>query len=226
MSIEGFFAEQNRAGPGDAFSLRWAIAAAGLRPDGVVLDAGCGPGADCAVLRAAVPQGRVVGVDRSALFIERLRADHAGIAAHVGDMTDPPGGPFDLIWSAGAIYTVGIPIALTAWRGHLRPGGRGALSHLCWRVPHPSLAARTFWATEADMTDAPGIEAQVQAAGYRVIATQWLAEAAWDAYYADIELALDRCTDPAMIADFRAEIALWRAHQGDYGYLIVVTEPA
>ena len=226
--IFALFAALDRAGPGDAESLRWALGVAGTRPDATVLDAGCGTGADLAVLLAAVPRGRVVAVDSAPAFIDRVRARFPQIEAHVADMADPPGGPFDLIWSAGAVYHLGVARALAAWGGHLRPGGRVAFSDLCWRVSDPPEAARAFWAAEGlDLPDADGLEARVGRAGWQVLGARWLGQAGWAAYYEPLAARLDTFAgDPALVAGFRDEIALWRAHGASYDYRLVVAAPA
>ena len=226
--IFGLFAPLERAGPGDAASLRWALKTAGMRPDARVLDAGCGTGADLPALIAAVPQGRVVAVDTAAPFIERVRARYPGVQAHVADMANPPGGPFDLIWSAGAVYNIGVAVALRAWAEHLAPGGRVAFSDLCWRVAEPPRAARDFWAGEGlALPDAEGLEAQVEAAGWQVLGARWLGRAGWAAYYEPLAARLaDFAGDSALIEGFRAEIALWQAHGASYDYRLIVAAPA
>lgn len=225
--ITDLFAPLERAGPGDGASLRWALQVAGTAPDAHVLDAGCGTGADLPALMAAVPQGRVVAVDTAAPFIERVRARFPGIEAHVADMANPPGGPFDLIWSAGAVYQIGVAAALAAWAAHLKPGGCVAFSDLCWRVDDPPEAARAFWAGEGlALGDAGALEAQVRAAGWRLRDACWLGQGGWANYYEPLAARLDRFAgDAALIAGFRAEIALWREHGHSYGYRVIVTEP-
>ena len=204
---------------------------AGLAPDAVVLDAGCGRGADLPALMAAVPQGRVVAVDLAAPFIAHVRATHPGVEAHHADMMAPPGGPFDLIWSGGAVYGPGVAACLGAWRGHLASGGRVAFTDCCWTTPAPSAQARAFWAAEyPDMGDGPALEATIARAGYRLVSAQWLPASAWAAYYGPVAARLDGlAADPdpgmqAVIAAFRAEIALWQAHGRDYGYRLSVLE--
>jgi len=226
--IFALFAPLDRAGPGDAASLRWALQTAGTRPDARVLDAGCGTGADLPALIAAVPQGRVVAVDTAAPFIERVRARYPGVAAHLADMANPPGGPFDLIWSAGAVYNLGVAAALRAWAEHLAPGGCVAFSELCWRVPEPPRNARDFWAAEGlALLEAEGLEAQVIAAGWRVLGARWLGRAGWAAYYEPLAARLAGFDgDPALIAGFRAEIALWHAQGASYDYRVIVAAPA
>jgi len=226
--IFALFTPLDRAGPGDAASLRWALEVAGTRADARVLDAGCGTGADLPALLAAVPQGSVVAVDTGAPFIERVRARFAGVEAHVADMTNPPGGPFDLIWSAGAVYNLGVAAALKAWAGHLAPGGAVAFSDLCWRVAEPPDEARDFWAREGlNLPDAAGLEAQVTGAGWRVLGTRWLGHAGWAAYYEPLAARLvEFAGDAAMIDALRAEIALWRSHGASYDYRLIVAAPA
>jgi SAM-dependent methyltransferase len=206
---------------------------AGLRPDAVVLDAGCGRGADLPALLAAVPQGRVVAVDLAEPFVAHVRAAYPGVEAHHADMLAPPGGPFDLIWSGGAVYGPGVAACLGAWRGHLAAGGRVAFTDCCWTTPDPSAQARDFWAAEyPDMAGVPALEAVIAAVGYRLLHAEWLPDRAWEAYYAPVDArmnALAADPDPGMqavIAGFHAEIALWRAHGADYGYRLSVVEPA
>jgi len=225
--IFDLFLPLDRAGPGDAESLRWALSVAGTPPDGAVLDAGCGTGADLAGLLAAVPRGRVVAVDTAAPFIDRVRARFPRVRAAVAEMSDPPGGPFDLIWSAGAVYNLGVESALAAWRGHLAPGGRIAFSDLCWSgQARPEAVAGFFGAEGVLLVDADGLAAQVRAAGWRVLGVRWLGPDGWAAYYLPLERRLEGFSgDPGLIAAFRAEIALWRAQGDSFDYRLVVAEP-
>ena len=204
---------------------------AGLRPDAVVLDAGCGQGADLPALLAAVPQGRVVAVDLAEPFIARVRATWPQVQAHHADMMAPPGGPFDMIWSGGAMYGPGVAACLGAWRGHLAAGARVAFTELCWATATPSAPARAFWAAEyPDMGDVAALEATIARAGYRLVQAEWLPATAWAAYYEPLAVRLDSLADDpdpemqAVIAAFRAEIALWRAHGAEYGYRLSVLE--
>lgn len=219
----------DRCAPGDAASV--ALATAALAPDAVVLDAGCGRGADLPALLAAVPQGRVVAVDLAAPFIDHVRATWPRVQAHVADMLDPPGGPFDLIWSGGAAYGPGVSACLAAWRKVLAPGGRLAFTELCWRGSAVSAQARRFWAADYPaMGDVAALEATIHAAGLRIVASDWLSDAAWAAFYDPVAARIDALAqDPdlqmqAVLSGFRAEIALWRDHGAQYGYRLNVVE--
>jgi SAM-dependent methyltransferase len=231
-AILDVFETLDRAGPGDAESLGRALALAGTPADAAVLDAGCGTGADLPGLLAAVPRGRVVAIDMAVPFVTRIRARFPQVRAEVADMADPPGGPFDLIWSAGAVYTIGIVAALRAWRGHLRPGGRVAFSDLCWTGADRPAEAVAFWEAEGlDLTDAAGLEAQVADAGWQVLGAFWLGQGAWAAYYEPLAARLDDLADATgemadVVAGFRREVALWRRHGASFGYRMVVCAPA
>lgn len=223
-TIFDLFEGLDRAGPGDRASLDRALA--GLPPDASVLDAGCGRGADLPGLLAHVPEGRVVAVDASPEFVAHVRAAFPRVRAEVADMTDPPGGPFDLIWSAGAVYNVGIGAALAAWRRNLAPGGRVAFSDLCLRRDKPDAAVRAFFDAEGvTLRGAAALAAEAGAAGYRIADAFWLSAAAWQEYYGPLEKRLDALPGNALAQSFRAEIALWRRHGGDFGYRMIVARP-
>jgi len=227
MSFDILFEGLERAGPGDAESLGWALGLAGVPMDAALLDAGCGLGADLGTLRALRPGARIVAVDLMDSFVARVRVAHPDVEVHCADMTDPPGGPFDFIWSAGAAYGPGVAACLEAWRGYLRDGGAVAFSDLCWRVADPSAEARAFWAAEGlTMRDAEGLEAVVAGAGYELLGARWLERGAWAAYYEPVEARLKELPEDAFTQAFAAEIALWHAHGGDYGYRLIVARPA
>jgi SAM-dependent methyltransferase len=215
--------------PADAAMLQQVID--GLSPSARILDAGCGRGADLPVLLAAVPQGQVVAVDLVAPFIAAVRARFPAVRAELADMLDPPGGPFDLIWAGGSAYGPGVGACLSAWRGHLAPRGRVALTDMCWRVSHPAKAARDFWAKDYPaMMQAGALEQQITAQGWHIARADWLPPSAMAAYYDPLEQRLkELAPDPALAqtcADLATEIAIWRAYGDAFGYRLLVLEPA
>lgn len=228
MTIFDLFDGLDRCAPGDADSLRRACA--GLAPTASVLDAGCGTGADLPALLALVPAGQVTAIDLAEPFIAAIRARLPQVRAEAADMTDPPGGPYDLIWSGGAIYGPGIRAALAAWRGKLAPGGRVVFTDLVLRGRDVSPDVADFFAAEGiPLRDVSGLQAEVAAAGWRCLDGFWLPDSAWDAYYLPLERRLDAiAVDPQtaeLVAGFRSEIALWRHHGAEYGYHLIVAVP-
>ena len=120
-----------RQGPGDTASTLRALALVpGVGPQTRVLDVGCGTGCQTLVLARNSP-ARIVAVDNHPPFVDILNreAGRLGVAdrleARVADMRrlDFADGSFDLIWSEGAIYNVGVEAGLRDWRRLLPRGG-------------------------------------------------------------------------------------------------------
>lgn len=230
MSIYRLFDGLDLCAPGDADSL--IRAAAGLAATAAVLDAGSGRGADLPLLLSLVPQGRVTAIDLSEEFIAHIRRRFPQVRAEAGDMTRPPGCPYDLIWSGGAIYGPGVTPALQAWAPCLAPGGRVAFTDLVLTGPDiPPEVADFFAAEEVALRGEAELAQEVRAAGFETIDSFWLPTTAWDAYYGPLErrlAALTPAADPAqrwLIDSFRCEIDLWRRHGRSYGYLLTVAVP-
>lgn len=222
----------DREGPGDGESLAWALGVASTPARARILDAGCGPGADLALMSSLRPGATLVGRDLHAPFIDRIRADLPHVIAECGDMLTPEG-QFDLIWSAGAAYAPGIATALTAWRPHLRPGGAIAFSDALWRTNRPSAPALTFWQADyPQMCDLPQHLARIEALGWRIKGARWLGDVAWESYYQPLQTRINTLrakADAAMIAvldEAQAEIDIWRSYGAEFGYYLTVVQPA
>lgn len=234
--MDAFFtlhADLPREGPGETADVAWAAEVVGLSPQARILDAASGPGGDIGALLRAAPKGHVTAIDLHAPFIEAARARWGAerrVTLLTGDMTAPEG-PFDLIWCAGAVYFLGIEAALAAWASKLAPGGVVAFSEPCLFTPTPSRGAIDFWEGYAQLTDAAGIAARVQAAGFETLATRAIGDIGWESYYRPLEAriaALRPGADGALaevLDQAEAEIAGWRAHRGETGYLLSVVRP-
>ncbi|NTW66856.1 MAG: methyltransferase domain-containing protein [Nitrospirae bacterium] len=134
-----------RQGPGNRTCAARALGLCSeLRESPAVLDLGCGVGGQTLQL-AELTSGSIVAIDNHAPSIERLKAAIAErglsqrISAIVGDMARPgqPLGVFDLIWSEGALYNIGLRDALRICHGLLRPGGYLAFTDAVWRKENP-----------------------------------------------------------------------------------------
>lgn len=222
-----------REGPGSPEDVAWVAAVAGTSQTARICDAACGPGADIAPLLKAAPKGHVTAIDKISHFVAEARARHpddARVSIREGDMAEITG-PFDLIWSAGAVYFLGVEQALTLWKSALAPGGAVAFSQACWFSDAPSEAAQAGWADYPDMTDEAGVLAHIEAAGYACLATRRLSDAAWEAYYKplDARIASLRANATASLShvldEAEAEAALWRNERETFGYLLCVVRP-
>lgn len=226
-----------REGPGMAQDVFWAAETAGLSATASICDVACGPGGDIAAWLEAVPQGRVNALDKHGDFVAvaaRNFADEPRVQVVQGDMAalgDAFGATqFDMIWCAGAAYFLGIEAALTHWRAHLAQGGHIAFSEPCFFTDTPSPGATAFWDGHP-VTDAAGIDAQIAAAGFQTCAARPISDAGWEAYYTPMEARLEQLRPDAgpdmqsAIAAHEAEIAGWRAHRAETGYLLSIVRP-
>lgn len=196
-------------------------------PDGAVLDAGCGTGADLGTLLRAVPQGRVTGIEIEPLYAARARARFPRAEVIEGDMLALAPDGLDLIWSTGTLCGVGVTHALESWRARLKPSGRVVFSDLRARVPDPPAEVVDFW-REAGvaLTGVEALAAEVASAGYRILDARWLGTPGWTSYYSPLEVALDEVAPQTdKVIRLRAEIAMWRTHGVSYGCRIVVCAP-
>jgi SAM-dependent methyltransferase len=233
---EAFFtlhSDVPREGPGDAASLAWAMGLAGVGRTARILDAGAGPGADVADLLAAAPEGHVTAIEAHAPFVARIQQAWEGdprVTARKGDMRDP-GGRFDFIWCAGALYFLGITEGLTAWRDALAPGGAVAFSELTLFTDDPApevLALRDDYPAFAgfDM-----LKTRIDAAGYELLGLEKLGDAAWEAYFGPLEARVALLRPGAdeemsmVLSQQEAEIALWRRYRDQFGYALAVVRP-
>jgi ubiquinone/menaquinone biosynthesis C-methylase UbiE/uncharacterized protein YbaR (Trm112 family) len=112
----------------------WSLERLAPAPDATVLDLACGPGNTTRTIAAAVPAGRVLGIDFStAMLREALAADpatEATIGYVRGDAHGLPLQPasLDAANCAGAFYLFSEPPAVLAGiAAALRPGGRFTL---------------------------------------------------------------------------------------------------
>ena len=233
------YADLPREGPGSAEDVAWACAATGLRRDGRVCDLGCGSGADLTALREAVPEGSVLGLDLLHPFVAaaHLRvAGDPGITVRQGrgvgqdDVPDPSAfGPFDLIWSGGAIYFDGVARCLATWRDALAPGGMVAFSAPVVADPGDAEAVAFWggdgWDTMASLDDA------IEVAGYETVARGRVGDAGWRGYYAGLMARCDRLDGlvdaeiEGVIAAARREAAEWERLEDRIGYALRIVRP-
>lgn len=236
MREEAFFTlhrEIPRQGPGTAEDVLWALDQ--IEPPARVIDAGCGPGADIETLAEALPKAEIDGFDIVPHFVSeaRDRSNCFGPRVRIwcGDMEEITG-PADLIWSAGAVYFLGVEAALSRWRTVLAPGGVIAFSEPVFLTDTPSAAATAFWAECPGVGTARQIAIRVASAGFRTRATRLITGRAWLNYYLPLmsraaRLRIGAGPELAKELDLaEAEFARWRAAPTDIAYLLSVVEPA
>lgn len=208
----------------------------------VVVDAGSGIGRQTLALAGRL-QTTVHAVDTSEKHLDSLARYSAEfgiphlVETHCMDMADIPAifPAIDLLWSECAAYHIGFPLALETWFPAIRPGGYAVVSELSWlRDEVPDHLRTYFGSGYPDMRTMEQNLAIARAAGYEVIATHLLSDAAWiDGYYDKLEplaQSLLQHPDKAVrnIADQTLKgIRIFDSAAGNYGYVFyVLRKPA
>lgn len=181
-----------RQGPGRRDCTARALALCGNLPEApAILDLGCGVGAQTLHL-AEMTSGRIVAVDSNPGCAAGLRAAVAarGLGDRVtvveGDMgaLSLAAASFDLVWSEGALYNLGLDRAFEIARGLLRPGGYLAFTDAVWLSPDPPPAVRALFAEYPGMGDVAAVLSRLERFGFAVQGDFVLPDSAWwDDFY-------------------------------------------
>jgi SAM-dependent methyltransferase len=230
-----------RQGPGNRACAAKALGlCTGLSPSPRVLDLGCGAGAQTLHL-ADLTSGSIVAIDSHAPSIERLQAtitEHGlahRVQALVGDMAHPNEAPgsFDLIWSEGALYNIGIESALRVCQNLLRPGGYLAFTDAVWRKENPPPEVKASFDEYPSMGRVADVLAAIERAGLSLIGHFTLPEEAWwDDFYSPMQAQIDAlrskyADDPQALAALERlarEPEMHRQHAAYYAYEFFVAK--
>lgn len=246
---EIFDASLPRLGPGDEVSTKRALdtlSSAGLLREKAsigapwrILDIGCGNGAQTIELAKRAP-GTILATDNHQPFLDELqrRAEAAGVRSRIRlslrDMRTltADDGPFDLIWSEGALFVMGFREGLAAWRSLLASGGGLAVSELCWLKSDPPAECREFFAgAYPAMTDIDANLAAIRACGYEIIEHFAQPESAWwEPYYFPLQdrfrVLRDRYAGDgeklSVIESIQKEIDIYHKYSAYYGNVFFV----
>lgn len=229
-----------RQGPGNrACAARALGLCRELPPSPAILDLGCGVGGQTLQL-AELQSGSIVAIDCHAPSIERLEAAIAerGLAqrvrAIVGDMAqlELPLESFDLVWSEGALYNIGLRKALRICHDLLRPGGYLAFTDAVWRKENPPAAVRAGF--DLDYPAMGGLDqdlAVIKDCGFELAGHFPLPEEAWwDDFYGPMERRLAELRGTyagdeeasAILDQIAEEPEMHRRHSDFYGYVFFV----
>ncbi len=227
-----FFESLPRQGPGDdRYTELLFKMLTDLPSEPKVADMGCGTGAQTLVLAQA--GGVVTAVDLHQPFLTILssNAEKRGFKGRISTLqcsmdAVPPGiGPFDLIWSEGAIYLIGFEKGLKSWFPLIKPGGYIVVSEICWLVDDPPRELRNHPAPE--ITNMQTVERNMsilKKIGYQWIGSVLLPHEAWDvfdAYQNDvIQLWRQKNSDSMVervLSDIQKENDLFQRYRGTYG---------
>lgn len=225
-----------RQGPGNRDCAARALAfCRDLPPKPAVLDLGCGAGRQTIHL-AELTSGTVVAIDCHTPGVKRLKATAAGLGlSHrvspiVGDMAEPGLRPasFDLAWSEGALYNIGIGNALRICHRLLRPGGYLAFTNAVWRKENPPPEVKASFEDDYPaMGRVPDVLAEIDRSGFSLACHFTLPdEAWWEDFYTPMEIRIEELRGKyrgdnealAVLDQLALEPAMHRRHSDCYAY--------
>ncbi|MEW4571410.1 methyltransferase domain-containing protein [Tautonia sp. JC769] len=200
-----------------------------------IADLGCGTGASTLVL-ARLLNATITAVDLSQVFLDVLdaRASEQGCSEKIttlcASMDDLPFADehFDVIWSEGAIYTLGFAKGVEAWDRFLNVGGLLAVSEITWTTGSRPAELQAHWEGEYPEIDVASSKLRVlEQHGYTPIGYFALPEHCWlDNYYRPMQRRLGQflarnghSADAQAIVDAEIrEIELYEQYRAYYSY--------
>jgi SAM-dependent methyltransferase len=233
-----------RQGPGNRASAARALALCGPLPAASRIgDFGCGGGGQTLHLASLLPASTIAAIDTHAPLVTRLQTAVVArgltprVHAQVGDMAQPPFAPgtFDLIWSEGALYQIGVANGLTRWRPLLRPHGCIVFTEAVWLRSNPPAEVQAMWDAEyPQLADVPANLAIIARAGYCTLGHFALPpEAWWDDFYTPMEARIVELRakyagqpEPETTLNLlQREVDLHRRYGDWYGYEFFIVRP-
>ena len=204
-----------------------------------VVDLGCGTGGQTMVLAQNIA-GEIIGVDQFSEFINILNHNavklnlEKRVKGIVGSMEDLSfqKEEFDLVWSEGAIDSIGFEKGMTYWNGFLKKDGYIAVTCPSWFTDEHPAEVEKFWADAGSGLDSIGNNISImQKAGYILVAAFILPESCWtDNYFTPREAAEKALlvkyagneTVAAYVEADRYEVELYSKYKKHYGYVFYI----
>jgi len=204
-----------------------------------VADLACGTGGQTMVLAQNII-GNITGVDICPDFINvfndnakklNLQERVKGIVGAMENLSFQKD-EFDLIWSEGAIDSIGFEKGLTHWNGFLKKNGYIAVTCPSWLTDEHPAEIEKFWTAAGSGLDT--IEHNIsimQKTGYSLVTTFTLPEKCWTDNYFIPRGAADKLllikyaenkTVESYIADNKNEIELYSKYNQYYGYVFYI----
>lgn len=238
--IHDYFSNTERQGPGSPeVTLKALSFIEGLTEKSKIADIGCGTGGQTMVL-AKNTVSEIIGVDLCADFVSQFNQNarkhnlQDRVTGVVGNMENLQfqEEELDLIWSEGAIYSIGFERGLMEWRKFLKQGGYIAVTEITWFSEERPDEIHKFWQEAyAEIDTIPNKVAQMQKAGYLPVATFVVPETCWTDYYNEqhpqmqasfLEKYRGNKAAEEFIAYQRYEAELFRKYKAYYGYVFYI----
>lgn len=186
--IREYFSSMNRQNPGSPeVTIKALSFIDNLHEKSHIVDLGCGTGGQTIVL-AQNTSGHITGIDLFPGYINKLndivkklnlQSRVKGIVGSM-DKLDFQLNELDLIWCEGAIYNIGFEKGINYWGTFLKKGGYVAVTEATWFTENRPQEISDFWNDAYSEIDTISNKiAQMQKAGYVVIASFILPDVCW-----------------------------------------------
>ena len=227
----------NRQGPGSEKATLKALELLNLPTDQnlKVADIGCGSGGQTITLAQNL-KGQITAVDLFPEFLDELneKAHQLGLTDKIvtleKSMDDLPfnKNEFDLLWSEGAIYSIGFEKGLKMWKDYLKVGGYLAVSEITWITQSRPKEIEDFWKREYQEIDTASNKIKLlEGNGYTLTGYFYLGQDSWiQNYYQPLETRFETFLKrnehselaSKVVGDYKAEIDLYYRFKDYYSY--------
>lgn len=233
--FEQIFDGLERLGPGAEGDSFRALNTIPVR-SGELLEIGCGKGATTTAL-AQHSQFSVIALDNDKFSLRcledslRQQSWSERVSTLCASMTDMPftEHQFDVIWSEGSAYIMGVQLALKSWKPFIKTKGYLVLSDLVWLTDSPDEEALEFWQQNYPQMETVKRRCEMmEKAGYQVIESFELSQQAWENYLNPLrtkvsQLAAETFSSKAL-DDLQKELNIHQKYLGQYGYQVFVLQ--
>lgn len=235
-----YFGRLERQGPGSPESTIRALSFIGdISDEAKIADLGCGTGGQTMIL-AQNTKATIIGLDICLDFIEKFNINFKRLGLEnrvkgiVGSMDSLPfqNEELDIIWSEGAVASIGFEEALNYWKRFLKKGGYIAVTYESWFTDERPVEIEEFWLDAVPkMSTIEHNISLMRRAGYRFVAAFALPEECWtDTYFmpqktiqgAFLEKHTGNKAAEAFVEYMRYEAALYSKYKHYYGYVFYI----
>jgi DNA-binding transcriptional MerR regulator/protein-L-isoaspartate O-methyltransferase len=231
--FEAIFQGLDRLGPGDEGDSLKALRSLPIK-SGEVLEIGCGRGIT-SIFLARNSAFNLTALDNDEYSLNSLKEktkenfqEHR-ITSICASMTAMPfeRGQFDVLWSEGSAYIMGVKQALKSWKPFLKSNGYLVISDLVWLTNNPDAEAIEFWHQNyPDMATREQRIKEMMKAGYEVIENFTQSEQSWRNYLDPLKQKITQVEDESLtsnlLKDLRRELQIHDQYLGQYGYQVFV----